>query len=221
MMFSLVRLVHAGAKSSAPDRLLITLVKSPAGALVQRFLKVLAAYYYFCSRGVGRGRPAPTDPVRDRPAPIRAQSRATPPNPHPRTMSRDIANLRAKSAQREWNRAIPHDRMGCRRAVLDAAHMQFGTNEIDLIPTQINDLANPQTMTRGLLCFWSWGGSAACRPAWTGNHNDNKRGDHPRKTVHQRTSGRFPANYQYLGWCTPFCTSLHQLHQGTGLCARR
>jgi hypothetical protein len=45
------------------------------------------------------------------------------------------------------------------------------------------------------------------------------RGHHPRKTLHQRTSGRFPANYQYLGWCAPFCTSLHQQHQpGDGPC---
>jgi hypothetical protein len=33
--------------------------------------------------------------------------------------------------------------------------------------------------------------------------------DHPRKTVHQRTSGRFTANYQELGWCMSKCTSEH------------
>jgi hypothetical protein len=82
MTLPLVQLVLAGANLSAPDRLLITLVKSPAGALVQRFRRVLAGNF------------------------------------------------------------------------------------------QIS-------------------------------------GDLLRKIVHQRTSGRFPANYQYLGWCTLFCTSEH------------
>jgi hypothetical protein len=102
MTFPLVRLVQAGAKPSAPDTLLITLMESPAGALVQRFRQVLATNF---------------------------------------------------------------------------------------------------KLTVGSSFKLS--------------------GQHPRKTVHQRTSGRFPTNYQYLGWCTPFCTSLHQLHQGPGLCARR
>ena len=42
MTSPLVRLVQSGAKRSAPDRLLITLMKSPAGALLQRFPGVLA-----------------------------------------------------------------------------------------------------------------------------------------------------------------------------------
>jgi hypothetical protein len=41
--------------------------------------------------------------------------------------------------------------------------------------------------------------------------------DHDRKIVHQRTSERFSSNYQCHGWCTPFCTSGHQLHQGADL----
>jgi hypothetical protein len=51
--------------------------------------------------------------------------------------------------------------------------------------------------------------------------NSKLSGHHPWKTVHHRTSGQFSANYQYLGWCTQFCTSLHQLHRGTDRCAHR
>jgi len=39
---------------------------------------------------------------------------------------------------------------------------------------------------------------------------------HPSESVHQRTSGRFLLKYQYLVWCTPFCTRLHQQHHLAG-----
>jgi hypothetical protein len=45
MTLPLVQLVLAGAKLSAPGTLLITLVKSLAGALVQRFRRVLAGNF--------------------------------------------------------------------------------------------------------------------------------------------------------------------------------
>ena len=45
MTSPLVRLVLAGAKPSAPDRLLITLVKSPAGALVRGFPGVVTGNF--------------------------------------------------------------------------------------------------------------------------------------------------------------------------------
>jgi hypothetical protein len=44
-LVQLVQLVHTGAKPNAPVILLITLAKSPAGALVHGFPEVATAYY--------------------------------------------------------------------------------------------------------------------------------------------------------------------------------
>jgi hypothetical protein len=54
---------------------------------------------------------------------------------------------------------------------------------------------------------------------FTVGSNSKLSGYHLRKIAHQRTSRRFPANYQRLGWCVLFCTSLRQQHQpGDGPC---
>src|SRR5262249_27430088 len=49
------------------------------------------------------------------------------------------------------------------------------------------------------------------REVLTANFKNSE--DDPSESVHQRTSGRFLLKYQYLVWCTPFCTREHQLHQ--------
>jgi hypothetical protein len=115
-MIWLLRLLQSVAKPSATDRLLITLVKSPAVALLQRFRRVLAAYY------------------------------------HSEEHHGDPGVVRSEPGQ---------------------------------VITMIMS------------------------------------GDHPRKIVQQRNTGRFHANYQYLGCCTRVCNRLQQPQQGTDQCARR
>jgi hypothetical protein len=55
----------------------------------------------------------------------------------------------SRCSRRSAPQLIAEQRMGTRGAVLDPAHVEYGTIEVDLVPTQVADFSCPQPMAEG------------------------------------------------------------------------